>query len=432
MFESIASLQEESWLIWFKETGRMGSPFPVISSWELDGVIDESALGDALYALALRHEALRRNFPCLLSDPTKAWVSSEVVVPLSVVESSDCKEVTRRDLLKSLEKPFDVRMAPLWRVVLVLDGNQHSYLGISMDHTICDGLSIELFLRELSIAYTSVRAGGPVGLGPAPIAYSQLARQQRLDFIGPWGHERRAFWEECVRAQGKYPPECHLARPKSAREKVISCSRSIAVHVGTKGMRLEETRRQWRVTRFALLASAVLAAMGDLLEESRVGLTLDFHGRLLPGAATTFGLFSHGAPLYVDLIGRSDARAHAVAVMESLVKILKYGLPLKASGRQWGVDLEQSDGLPSVYVKINSDKRATTFQFDRLSARLCKLRPPNSERSVSSRSQLDLEIVESLQGLSIDAHFDETFYSVGIVHELLRRISERIGGLVVG
>lgn len=431
MFEGVTSLQEESWLTSFKGTDLKGSPFPVIACWELDGAIDESALSEVLYALALRHEALRRSFPYLSDDPLKAWVDSDVVVPLSVVDASASEEETRSELLQALTKPFDARATPLWRVVLVRGSESQSYLGVSADHMICDGMSLKVFLHELTLAYNAVRAGRPVDLGPAAPAYSKFAQRQRDYFAGAWGQERRTFWSDYVQARGKYPPECRLALPEDAR-RTGSPSRSLLItaDVDAQAMRrLADTRRRWRVTQFALLTSTVLAAMSEVLGDTRVGAALDIHGRLLPGAGAGMGLFSHGAPLYVDLPESTDAHAQAVAVTDALAEVLKYGLPLRTAAPKWGLDLTQGYGLPVAQLKFNVDQWATSFQLDGIPARLCKLRPPKSERPVQSSGHLDLELTESPRGLSVDAHFDEALYPADLVQELVVRSTDKINRL---
>jgi hypothetical protein len=431
MFEGVTSLQEEAWLTSFKGTDRKGSPYPVIACWETDGAIDETALSEALYALALRHDALRRSFPYLSDNPLKAWVDSEVVVPLRVVEASTSDEETRRDLLLALTTPFDVRATPLWRVVLVRGSEHHSYLGVSADHMICDGISLKVFLNELALAYNAVRAGRPVELGPAAPAYAEFAQRQRDYFAGPWGEERRTFWADYLRTRGKYPPECRLAFPAEARGTgTPPRGRLVTVEVDAEAMhQVAHIRRQWRVTPFALLSSAVLAAMSEILEDTRVGAALDIHGRLLPGAGAGMGLFAHGAPLHVDFAGSGDARARAVAVAETLAEVLKYGLPFRTAGPKWGMDLCQDYGLPVAQLKFNVDQWATSFQLDGVPARLCKLRPPKSERSVQSPGHLDLELTDSPRGLAIEAHFDETLYPPDLVQELLVRSAYGINRL---
>ncbi|MET7869459.1 condensation domain-containing protein [Streptomyces cyaneofuscatus] len=424
MFESVTSLQEEAWLRSFEGTDLKGSPYPVTACWELDGAVDESALSEALFALAMRHEGLRRSFPWLSDDPTRAWVDSDVVVPLQLRKGTADEEQTRAELLRALMTPFDARAAPLWRVVLVRCSEHRSYLGFAADHMICDGVSLSVFLKELTVAYGLALVGRPVDLGRPAAAYSDFAERQRGSFSGVWGEERRVFWTDYVRRRGKYPPDCGLAHPEDARGRGGGPvgGRLLTVGVDSQVMKAaEELARSWRVTRFALVTSTVLTAMARVLDDTRVGVSLDIHGRLLPGAGAAIGLFSHGVPLNVDLLADSDARERAQAVAVAMTEMLTYGVPLRCAAPKWGLDITRSHASTFVLFKFNAARWATDFRLGDLPARICKLRPPKEEREIKLPGLLDLELAEGSEGLTIEAHFDESVYPVRTVQEWLDR-----------
>jgi hypothetical protein len=431
MFESVTSLQEETWLRSFEGTDLKGAPRPVSACWELDGAVDENALSEALYALTMRHEGLRRSFPWLSDDPLRAWVDSDVVVPVQVMRAVADEETTRRDLLDALMTPFDVRAAPLWRVVLVKPSEYRSYVGFSADHMICDGISLSVFLKELALAYGQAQEGRPIDLGPPASAYSDFARRQRDAFAGAWGEERRAFWTEYVSKHGKYPPECGLALPQDDRA-AGGPGRSQLLRGKIDAATMKETgevARRWRVTKFALVTSTVLTAMTHVLGDSRAGLSLDVHGRLLPGSGAGIGLFSHGVPLNVDLPEDSCARDRAGAVADALAEMLRYGVPLRGACPKWGLDITRSHASNFVLYKFNATQWADDFQLGDIPARICRLRPPKEQRSIWHPGFLELEATETPEGFTVEAHFDDSTYAVPQIQEWLDRTLHEIQSL---
>lgn len=430
MFESVTSLQEETWLRSFEGTDLTGAPRPVSACWELDGAVDENALSEALYALAMRHEGLRRSFPWLSDDPLRAWVDSDVVVPIQVLEAAADEETTRRDLLDALITPFDARAAPLWRIVLVQPSPSRSYVGFSADHMICDGISLRIFLKELALAYGQAREGKPIDLGPPAPAYSDFARRQRDAFAGAWGEERRAFWTEYVSKHGKYPPECGLAHPRGAD--APGNSQLLKVHIDAASMKeANEAARQWRVTKFALVTSTLLTAMSHVTGDSRAGLSLDIHGRLLPGAGAGIGLFSHGVPLNVDLAGELYARDRARAVADGLAEMLKYGVPLRGACPKWDLDITRSHASNFILYSFNAAQWAHDFQLGGVPARIYKLRPPKEQRPIWHPGFLDIEATETPEGLTVEAHFDDSTYALPRMKEWLDRTAHEIRSLAI-
>jgi hypothetical protein len=390
----------------------------VAACWELDGEVDAGALHQALHALALRHEAFRRCFPLLSDEPTLARVDRDVTVPLRVGEA---------DPRSALMTPFDARVAPLWRVELVRRPDGRSILGFSADHLICDGLSMGILLKELTTAYDLARQGRTIEFArPAP-AYSDFATRQRDGFGKSWGRDRRAFWTDQVRRWGRYPPECGLAVPEYANE-AHSGGVLVTVSVDAESKRhADGLARRWGITRFALTTFVVLSAIAQVLENSRVGLSLDIHGRLLPGASTTIGLFAHGVPLNVDLPPAADTRIRALAVSDALAEMLTYGLPLRGAGPNWGMELSRSHDSTFLLLRVNSAQWANGFRLGDVAARVRGLQPVKADRIVKSPGMLDLEVLEYPDKLVFEAHFDQSVYSAKLIQFWLDRVVDEFG-----
>src|SRR5699024_2468142 len=87
-------------------------------------------------------------------------------------------------LLEDFVKPFDLAQAPLLRVKIVKQAEQHYILLFDMHHIISDGFSINLIMKEFSALYQNQ------ALAPLTVQYKDYSE---------WMHNRdmsaqRAFW----------------------------------------------------------------------------------------------------------------------------------------------------------------------------------------------------------------------------------------------
>ena len=120
--------------------------------WHLRGRLDVAALERAVEALARRHEALRMRFPLEAGEPTLV-VDAEPRLAVRTVELA--AGVSREDVLQlaraCAETPFPLAEGPLARLVLWRVSAREHWLLLGAHHTVIDGWSLGLFLRELGV-----------------------------------------------------------------------------------------------------------------------------------------------------------------------------------------------------------------------------------------------------------------------------------------
>jgi hypothetical protein len=165
----------------------------------LHGVLDVTALREAVSDVAVRHDALRMVFTDIGLDPHLRF-AERLETPLSIVDLSAAPADVRRRRLDELiraneDRAFDLLRLPLWEVCLIRLAPDHHVLMVSMCHLIGDGWSGQLLLRDLGAAY-----GYRVGHRdqPAPVAqFSEV--MDATGVTGQHGREAEAYWRDRLR-----------------------------------------------------------------------------------------------------------------------------------------------------------------------------------------------------------------------------------------
>ncbi len=115
---------------------------------------DEGALRAALARLVDRHEALRTGIAVTDGEPSQV-VAGTAAVELTVTQVEDLKEA----VAEHNAEPFDVARPPLFRVGLFdVDGGS-SVLVVTIDHVVCDGTGIAVFVHELLALLAGTQRG---------------------------------------------------------------------------------------------------------------------------------------------------------------------------------------------------------------------------------------------------------------------------------
>ncbi|MGH8031391.1 MAG: condensation domain-containing protein [Luteimonas sp.] len=126
------------------------TPFTVVCTLKIAGVLDEARLRHALARVQAKHPLLR----CLIQDngsgPCFVLQQRPAPIPLRIVERTD-DEQWQAEVRREWVAPFDAP-DPLLRMAW-LRGNETSELMLVAHHCICDGQSGFNFLRECLSAY---------------------------------------------------------------------------------------------------------------------------------------------------------------------------------------------------------------------------------------------------------------------------------------
>src|SRR5882672_2581296 len=166
----------------------------------LTGVLDVTALRNALNSIVARHESLRTTFKTIDGTPAQE-VAREIVIELPLIDLSTEPERVReaaakRILERETRRPFDLSEGPLIRALLVRVNEQEHILLATMHHIVTDGWSVGIFQRELSCLYKAFTAAEPVALPDLPIQYTDYSSWQRRWFAGKLYESQLSYWKK--------------------------------------------------------------------------------------------------------------------------------------------------------------------------------------------------------------------------------------------
>jgi amino acid adenylation domain-containing protein len=165
---------------------------------QLLGKVDILALKNSLLKIIQRHEILRTNFQ--LQNNTVVQVIQPEYELSDFFEfipsiSLNNAEISKY-LLEQAQKPFDLKVESLIRVLLIKQTNDKYILLVNMHHIISDGWSMDVFLRELTSLYDCYCNNCNCDLSPLAIQYADFAHWQRHWLQGEMLTTQINYWKK--------------------------------------------------------------------------------------------------------------------------------------------------------------------------------------------------------------------------------------------
>jgi amino acid adenylation domain-containing protein len=186
--------QERLWFLENLAPGRGLYNMPV--RHRLEGPVDADSLRLALAAVVARHEALRARYHEVDGAPVQE-VMPPWPVELPVVAVADDAEAAAW-LAAEAWRPFDLARGPLVRAALLRRSEGEHLLALNVHHSVGDGWSWGLLLRDLSDAYGAALRGDDPHLPPLELQYADFAAWQRGWLAGERLEAQLAYWRRAL------------------------------------------------------------------------------------------------------------------------------------------------------------------------------------------------------------------------------------------
>ena len=320
--------------IWFSaEAGADAScAYNETHSLHVKGPFNEGALVQALSQLAYLHPVLRGHF---------ARGGKDFVIDSSVRVTVDCQDFSAkaageredavlRAISASSLTPYDLSQGPLYRPSFLRLSPDHCVIVLGLHQAICDELSVDLLLSNLTQLYD---AGLGFGTEPAPSAYcfNDYLSYCRTPRYLQEAEANRRYWKEHF---GTLPPDLEL--PYDGRRPKL---RSYAANHVTRRTSFDVQALVAEFSQSEGISPTVvyLAALGALLHrisganDLLVGVPIP--GQLSAGMADCVGQFTDLVPIrfaftsevtFLQLCQNTnlavrEAQAHSTAGFSQLV-----------------------------------------------------------------------------------------------------------------
>jgi amino acid adenylation domain-containing protein len=160
----------------------------------LTGPFDPEAFSRALASVVRRQASLRtifvlrdglpiqrvqdRSEPRLLQEDASGWSEAQL----------------HERLQQEATLPFDLGVAPAWRVKLFRSSADRHVLALTVHHILADLWSLTVWLEELTDAYLAESSDSPPNLPALTTTYGDLVRRQSAWLASPEGEQARERW----------------------------------------------------------------------------------------------------------------------------------------------------------------------------------------------------------------------------------------------
>lgn len=325
---------------WFFDQIHPGTPTYTISEvLRLRGPLNLTALQGSLSELLVRHEGLRTTLGTDLDEPVQT-IHPPQPVQLSVVELAGFPESKRfqeacRLANEEARRPFALSTGPLIRFQVARLSEDDWMLAIHLHHSISDGWSVGVMMRELGELYGAFVQGRAARLPELAVQYADFAQWQREWLEATVCKQQLAYWKTKLAGA----PEC-LTLP-SDRPRPVTPSFSGGYHSIVVARALADELQALGRQQGATLFMTLLAVFDVLLlrytgqEDLVIGSPVA--GRNLVEVENIVGCFVNMVVLRTDASGNCSFRellrraretatsafANQDAPFEKLVEVLR-------------------------------------------------------------------------------------------------------------
>lgn len=165
----------------------------------LDGILNVTAMEQAIRHVILRHESLRTAFRENKEGEVRQYILEEKDIDfkinyIDISYSSDQEELLREIYKEEESTPFDLATELLIRVKLVRQKTDLHTIFYTMQHIICDGWSMEILAGEVTKAYNSYSRNITPELIPLKLQYNDYTTWQKDQLSGDVFRKDEDYW----------------------------------------------------------------------------------------------------------------------------------------------------------------------------------------------------------------------------------------------
>ncbi|MFP2933020.1 amino acid adenylation domain-containing protein, partial [Pyxidicoccus sp. 3LG] len=245
--------------LWFLDQLQPGQAlYNMSSALRLSGTLEPGAFQHAIDELVRRHESLRTTFHAEGGEPFQlihpATRGQLQVVDLSALPEEQRQSEAMRIAIEDARQPFDLSRGPLLRTTLLkLEPTEHVLL-LCMHHSISDGWSMGVLVREVTSLYEAFRHGRSSPLPELPVQYADYSVWQRDWLRGATLQAQIGWWKQLLSGA---PAALELPTDKSRPATLTYAGATVPVHLPERlSQSLEALAQREGVTPYMLLLAA--------------------------------------------------------------------------------------------------------------------------------------------------------------------------------
>ncbi|MEY9862088.1 amino acid adenylation domain-containing protein [Catenulispora sp. GAS73] len=271
-----------------------------VNSYRVGGRLDESALRQAIADVMARHPVLRTSLDVFSYSEPLQLVHAEAPVPLQTSDIRALTESGRQDAVTRVfdelcDARFDLRTAPLFRVVAQRLAAEEFQLTLAEHHAILDGWSFTSMLTEILERHAALRLDPDAPRAPSPaVAFRDFVAAEKAAERSP---DSAAFWRDrlegvsAVLFPGAGPRSTDAEIPRTVEHVIPDADRVLRGAAAAAGTPVK-----------AVALAAHVLALTEITGQARITTGLSVNGRIeRDGGTECYGLHLNTVPLTVDV-----------------------------------------------------------------------------------------------------------------------------------
>jgi amino acid adenylation domain-containing protein len=316
---ALSSGQERLWFIHQLDPENVAYNMP--AAVRIQGPLEVESLHRTLQEIVRRHESLRTHFMSVDGEPQQI-IDSSLHVELPVTELSHLPESEREAEAQRLawedaRQPFDLACGPLLRANLLRFGSQDHVLVFNMHHSISDGWSVGVLVREVSAIYNSFSAGQPSPLPELDIQYADFSAWQRELLSGSALENQLEYWKR--KLAGVEPLMLPIDKPRPAMQRQDGATQRVTMPIGLTESLMNLGRKQG-ATLYMILLAAFQALLCRYTRQYDIAVGSPIAGRSRSEFEPLIGNFINTLVLRTDLSGAPDVAGLLQRVKETTLE----------------------------------------------------------------------------------------------------------------
>ncbi|NNF20873.1 MAG: AMP-binding protein, partial [Saprospiraceae bacterium] len=278
---------------------------------KLKGCLNIVALKKCANEIIKRHEVLRTQFVLDKGMPSATLIQTlELSIPVIEMTKFHKQDLSEKVLeLAEMEVliPFNLSQAPLIRLKLYKLKNDLFYFLIVIHHTVADGWSLGVFLKELMSLYRDFQSESRIKQTELPIQYYDYAKWQTDDQKMNYWERELDYWKNQLK--GDLPVlELPTDKSRGPRQSYEGGTYNFIINKDeTKA--LEQLSREEDVTLFMTLLSVFYIVLHRYCNQDEILIGTPVANRNLPELEDLIGAFINILVLRIELNSYSSFRS---------------------------------------------------------------------------------------------------------------------------
>jgi amino acid adenylation domain-containing protein len=421
---ALSSGQERLWFIHQLDPENVAYNMP--AAVRIQGPLEVESLHRTLQEIVRRHESLRTHFTSVDGEPQQI-IDPILSVELPVTELGHFPESEREAEVQRLawedaRQPFDLACGPLLRAKLLRLDSQDHVLVFNMHHSISDGWSVGVLVREVSAIYNNFSAGQPSPLPELDIQYADFSAWQRELLSGSALENQLEYWKR--KLAGMEPLMLPIDKPRRPMQRQNGATQRVTVPIGLTEALMNLGRKEG-ATLYMILLAAFQALLCRYTRQYDIAVGSPIAGRSRSEFEPLIGNFINTLVLRTDLSGHPDvggllqrvkettleADANQDVPFEKLVEVL---LPQR--------DLSRSPLFQVLFGLLN-------MPWTGLQLGAAKMLPFNLHTG-AAQFELSLVLVESGSGIEGYIEYNTDLFEAVTIERMIGHYSLLLNGMI--